>query len=346
MNRFDTSNFPKSEGNQVKLKDDRTIGYCEYGNSDGKYIIFFIPGIPGSRFFCPPSTKFHDLNIRLIVLERPGFGLSSSKDDRTLLDFSDDVQEVADLLNIRRYGIIGYSGGGPFALACLSKSPHRIFGAAIISSIAPRDESESKNFSKSMPTFFKFAWWCSANAQWLLRIALKSSYEGYLKNPVSQGREDFGHHCKEDVATYKTPEVEQLFLKSALEISSRKQFDNEFAEWQLFTSYWGFRLNEIKCPNVSVYHGKLDCGTTLEMGEFIHKSIANSRSKFVDGKGHLLIFDIWIEILQTLVSDAQSFESKGTITLEESEDGKEEIGTMKKEKKQKKSKKDKKKRTI
>jgi hypothetical protein len=59
----------------VKLNDGRNIGYGIFGRENSKNVILFIPGLPGTRRFCGPIE--HDVDIGVIVLERPGIGISS-----------------------------------------------------------------------------------------------------------------------------------------------------------------------------------------------------------------------------------------------------------------------------
>jgi pimeloyl-ACP methyl ester carboxylesterase len=51
-------------------------------------------------------------------LDRPGFGISDPKSNRTILDWADDVTEVVDFLKIEKFSVIGVSGGGAYAAAC------------------------------------------------------------------------------------------------------------------------------------------------------------------------------------------------------------------------------------
>ena len=73
----------------------------------------------------------------MIALDRPGIGHSVWKAGYHLLDWPDDVQEVAKQLRIERFGIIGVSGGGAYALANVYKIPHRLTACGVICSIAP-----------------------------------------------------------------------------------------------------------------------------------------------------------------------------------------------------------------
>ena len=109
----------------LKLKDGRTLGYIDLGNKDGKPLFHF-HGFPGSRL---EATILADRaivkNIRVICIDRPGMGLSDFKENRTLLDWPDDVVELADALEIDKFAVEGISGGGPYAAACAYKIPDR-----------------------------------------------------------------------------------------------------------------------------------------------------------------------------------------------------------------------------
>jgi hypothetical protein len=76
-------------------------------------------------------------------------------------------------------------------------------------------------------------------------------------------------------------------------------------------------IKDIKCPNVTIYHGELDRGTTIHMAKYIHENIANSKSRFFPDKGHLIYFEIWDEMIQTLIT-ASTSESENENKEEES----------------------------
>jgi len=293
---LDPKNFPKEEGEKVQLKDGRWLGYKEYGIRNGEHVILLFPGLPGSRLFYPGDPEH--CKSRILVLERPGFGLSSPLPNRNLLDWAEDVSQFLDLLQIKKFSIIGYSAGGPWALACLYKMPERIIGSAIISSLSP---TEAPNSNQGMPIIFKFAYWCAAHWHWMLRIAIHDVASHYLKNPVKTGRDEWKNYAKCDLDYYCShPEIEKLFLANALENYSRHAEDNELQEYVCFVSPWGFQLGDIKCKNITIYHGTADQGTTICMGRYIHQQIEGSRNVFVEGKGHLLFFEVWNEVIANL----------------------------------------------
>jgi pimeloyl-ACP methyl ester carboxylesterase len=55
--------------------------------------------------------------MRLLALERPGFGLSTPEPNRRILDWPIDVQSFAKGMQLDQIAVMGLSGGGPYAPA-------------------------------------------------------------------------------------------------------------------------------------------------------------------------------------------------------------------------------------
>src|SRR5205823_5661719 len=56
---------------------------------------------------------------------------------RRVADCAADTASVADAVGCSRFYTVGWSGGGPHALACAALLPDRILGAATIAGVAP-----------------------------------------------------------------------------------------------------------------------------------------------------------------------------------------------------------------
>ncbi|MBW3661716.1 MAG: alpha/beta hydrolase, partial [Actinobacteria bacterium] len=116
----------------VKLRVGRGIGAAHYGDPNGTPVFLF-HGFPGSRLEGMLADEpASEAGVHLIALDRPGFGLSDFAPRRTVSSWADDVAEVATILGIDRFGVIGVSGGGPFALACAARIPDRLLGVAFV----------------------------------------------------------------------------------------------------------------------------------------------------------------------------------------------------------------------
>ncbi|SRX94093.1 alpha/beta hydrolase [Jannaschia sp. CCS1] [Mycobacterium shimoidei] len=104
--------------------------------------LFCFHGDPGSRL-----DWDHPLNrpvvdgsgMRLIGIDRPGFGGSAHQAKRRYGDWPTDVLAVADALGVGRFGIVAYSAGGPYAIACALAFPQRLTFVGIVSGIGPAE---------------------------------------------------------------------------------------------------------------------------------------------------------------------------------------------------------------
>ena len=117
----------------IRLRDGRRLQSLEIGKSDGSPIFHF-HGNGSSRLeVLAVQAETEHLGVRLICLDRPGIGGSDERPGYRLLDWPDDVVEVADWMGIERFAVEGFSGGAPFAIACAYKIPHRLTACGLIS---------------------------------------------------------------------------------------------------------------------------------------------------------------------------------------------------------------------
>src|SRR5512136_1067134 len=134
--RFSLSQSTRS-GKTIRLRDGRRLGYVEFGDPAGKPIFHF-HGYPGSRL---EGRIIHAAAVkcgaRFIAVDRPGMGLSDFEPKRRILDWPDDVVELADFLNINQFAVEGASGGGPYSLACAYKVGDRLTHVATVSGVGP-----------------------------------------------------------------------------------------------------------------------------------------------------------------------------------------------------------------
>ena len=123
----------------VKLSDGRSLSFARFGDPSGKPVFYF-HGFPGSRFEAQSNHEaFLNAGIQILALDRPGIGHSTRKNKRKLLDWPDDVVEVAKILNLEKFSILGVSGGGPYALACARAIPGYLDKVTVACGLGPLD---------------------------------------------------------------------------------------------------------------------------------------------------------------------------------------------------------------
>ena len=258
----------------IRLQDGRHLSFAEFGKTAGKPIFHF-HGYPGSRLegkiTSPTASK---CGVRLIAADRPGMGLSDFKPKRTILDWPDDVAELADFLKIDRFAVEGMSGGGPYSVACAYKISDRLTSAGVLSGVGPHwDPGEPW----SKPSDMK-----SVEGFWL-------QFSTHMPEP--------DRRVIIDPPTLKllTEEVFEAFQKGA---------EGPAYERELYGKDWGFKPEDIS-PNVNVYlwHGELDVNVPISMGRSMAKAIPNCKAEFYAEEGHYsTALNNLEEIIRTLSS--------------------------------------------
>src|SRR5579863_97564 len=124
---------------EMSAPDGRRLAVDSWGATDGKPI-FLLHGTPGSRNGPKPrASVLYRLGVRLISYDRPGYGGSERQKGRKVADAAWDVLAIADSLGIKKFGVVGRSGGGPHALACAALLGDRVTAVAALVSAAPPD---------------------------------------------------------------------------------------------------------------------------------------------------------------------------------------------------------------
>ena len=124
---------------ELSLGDDRTLTYCLYGPDEGAPVLFHY-GTPGVRLLAPQAVHAAvRRGVRLLVLDRPGYGGSSRQRDRRVADVVACIARLADTLGWDRFATWGGSGGAPHALACAALLSDRVRRCASVVGPAPFD---------------------------------------------------------------------------------------------------------------------------------------------------------------------------------------------------------------
>ena len=279
----------------ITLPDGRILAYAEYGDLSGMPVFFF-HGIPGSRIFHPPDEITKKVGVRLICTDRPGSGLSTYQPKRRILDWPQDIAELADSLGLEKFHIAGHSGGGPYTLACAYALPGRVLGAAVLSGAGPADAGEAM---EKLTPLNRLAFSIGQYAPWpLWRLLVWYLYRMGHKNPAYLFERGAKDRAESDTEVLKGPGV--LELNYASQSEALRQGTRGFAlEARLVVCPWGIPLEEIRVP-VHVWHGTEDVDTPVAMGKAVAARIPNCQLTICPGEAHMLLYPHWEEILKSL----------------------------------------------
>ena len=277
---------------QVELQDGRMLGYAEYGHPDG-VPVFYFHGFPGSRLdysLVDSGDAAVKADARIIAADRPGYGLSDFKRGRTVLDWPNDVIELADALGIDRFAVLGISGGGPYAAACAFTVPGRLTVTGIVCGMGPSDAPGMKVGA---------SWTIPGQPSVLRRLILMLTSMGLRKNPdqfLSRSQETMS---EPDRQLLSQPEAAKAYINSLRE-AFRSGTSGSNRDAVLYARPWGFRLQDIT-TEVHLWHGEQDRNVPLSVGRYVADAIPGCNALFYEEEGHLTLPRNRIgEILNTL----------------------------------------------
>ena len=278
------------------LPDGRSLAWLELGDPSG-FPVFGFHGTPGSRLqLCVDDKPARAVGARVIVADRPGYGLSTYHHGRRLTDWPQDVASLADHLGVERFSVFGVSGGGPHAAACAGLLAGRVRAAAIVSGVGPIAEPGAEE--GMMPANQVFTRLARRSPSAVLPIFAAVSWLGrrwpdrairILENQVPAADRD----------VLRRPDVRAAF-RSDLVHSARTAGRAAAQDFGLFTKDWGFRLEDISVP-VHVWQGDQDVNVPPAHARAQARRIPGATLHEVAGQAHLLVVDHLQEILEPLV---------------------------------------------
>lgn len=276
---------PRSEG-CFFLPDGRRIGYAEYGDPTGPVVLWF-HGTPGGRRQFPIVGRraAEQLGVRVVLVERAGSGLSDPHCYDRIGDWAADIAHVADLLGAAKVGVVGLSGGGPFALACagMPAMAERVAAVAVLGGVTPAVGPDatcsgaielSRKFSPVMSAGRRpFA----AAVAGLLTPAIPLAHLAYrgLTSVMPDG----------DKRVFADPEIEAMFIDDIVHVADGR-FQALLDDARLFGRHWGFRLADIRVP-VRWWHGDADSIISLGDAQAAAEHLADVELTLMPDESHL-----------------------------------------------------------
>jgi pimeloyl-ACP methyl ester carboxylesterase len=271
----------------VALPGGRRLGYAEWGDPSGWPVLFF-HGTPASRLgleWAEESAVAH--GARILSIDRPGHGLSDPAPGRTLLDWSRDVVGFADALELGQFAVAGWSGGGPYVLACAYAISERLTGAAVLSGCGPLDTRAARRGSSDLDrTMLALSTRVPVLAGLLLRPAVMAARRT-PKLAVKSVEQDLSPR---DIETFRRlnpdPKAAMAFFLEAFRSGTAGVID----DYRVLASPWGFTPEQIEML-VHFWHGDEDRMVAISGARAVAERMPAADFNVVPGAGHLLLME-------------------------------------------------------
>jgi pimeloyl-ACP methyl ester carboxylesterase len=246
----------------------------DVGDEAGVPVVYLHGGGDSRLSRDPDDTLAAGLGVRLLAVDRCGPAVRS----RTLAGFAAELLALADDVGVERFAVVGWSAGGPHALAVAASAPERVTRVALVGSMPVPDGV------RLMPRPIRAA---VRVARVSPRLAVRGLERWGRMPPPPTGSDTA------DVA-YARGRIEAF--RGGGEWLAR--------ELAYLGRPWGFALADVQAP-VTLWWGDADVVTPPAIAHEYARRLPHAELRIVAGT-HQLLFQRWQEILADAARPVES----------------------------------------
>jgi pimeloyl-ACP methyl ester carboxylesterase len=291
--------MPPTQDVSVTTGDGRTLEVVVDGPEDG-FPFVFQTGTPSAAGSFPPVVEAAAARgLRTISYSRPGYGRSTPQIGRQVSDAPADVDAIVRAFGADRFVTLGWSGGGPHALACAALRPDNCTAAATLAGVAPYDadgldwmagmgEENVIEFSAALDGFD------SINA---LLESWAPTFATLTADAVAASFGDLMSEVDKKAVTGDFAEYLAATTRHAVSSGVAGWRDDDLA----FATPWGLDLARITVP-VSIWQGAQDQMVPYAHGRWLAAHVSGANAHLYEDHGHLSLLAEIDAIFDDLVS--------------------------------------------
>ena len=280
----------------VDLPDGTVVGLYEYGDPSGSPVFAF-HGTPS----CGAGFDWTDeparaRGQRVLAPDRPGIGKTGGPPLATVADYPARITALADALGIDRFAVLGYSGGGPFAVACAAELGDRVTATVIAAGMGQVGVwAEANDFAKTDRQFLDLA----VHHRHLSRFLLASSVFFAKRSPGSAVTSFAKELSESDRAVIEAQDgsaadTMRLFTR-AFQNGAKGVVD----DYRVIAKPWGVELGH--AGPLTIFQGDADTMVPLRHAEALAEALPDADLVVWPGEGHLGPVTHIDEILDALI---------------------------------------------
>lgn len=268
------------------LADGRTLSWYEHGDPSGAPCLFLPGSATSGRAGAALDAIAASRGVRLISVDRPGLGHSDPAGARRLVDWAGDAEQLADHLALARFGLLGHSAGGAYALAVAHRLPDRVTRTVIGAGSPPYHEDWTRAdglVSRSSRLYHGLALRAPRlfGALHLLSAPRSAKAVDRLVALAGRGSSPNAQFARDH------PDQTRAAIE-ALGDGCRQGAAGPTDDIAALARPWGFDLGEVPGP-VEWWHGDQDGNVSAAAGRQITARLPRVTPHFVAG-GHYALF--------------------------------------------------------
>ena len=264
----------------VTLPGGRRLAYEDAGPRDGVPVVF-CHGFPGCRLqrqVFISDAELHQTGVRMIAPDRPGQGGSDFQPGRRIEDWPDDVAHLVYQLGLPGLGVLGFSGGTPYALA-LAAANLPVTAVGIVSGDAP--PGQVPDAPPGLPA-------TAVTRPRLTRLALHGVRAAARIAPGFTTDRATALLAAPDRAVVTDPRLRHIFLQTVRE-ALRQGAAGPLLDLQLAGQAWTIRPPGAPIP-IHLWHGEADPDAPIAVAYHLAASLPGAQLHTYADDGHVSVF--------------------------------------------------------
>ncbi|NRB42062.1 MAG: alpha/beta hydrolase [Pseudomonadales bacterium] len=263
----------------IPANGNRIIAIRSYGPDNGTPMLLCHASM-SSRFERPLDLEFLDKHkLRLLVLDRAGYGLSDGPVYEKLTDIAVDIMAVLDFMQLDKIKLIGTVAGGGYALAFASLHPEAVDEVILLEAFAPNVLEHiipaAPKYYKTVPRVVRAF---PSLAQKIMQLTMHE-----LSNDWEKAYNNLKRFFNDsDRQVFDAHQVRSQAVKQATECS-RQGIKALARDIKLIHQPWPFELKRIYSVCYVVY-GNADPVASRYAASLLEE-LPNSRPIFREGEG-------------------------------------------------------------
>jgi pimeloyl-ACP methyl ester carboxylesterase len=271
----------------VSAPDGRRIGVAEFGSPDGPVVVL-LHRSPGSRLLDPDPTATSAAGVRLVCVDRPGYGATDPVAAPSRAAAADDLEAVVAALELDDVALVGWSGGGQFAVEAAARPGVRARSLTLLATPGP---------------YYEVPWAMPPELVELCdRVpddpaaglgAVKDAMAWFAQTPQAAA---LGDPSPADAAARERPGVADALVAMTIEAA------RQGAEGMAFDIVAGSLRDPFPAVDlpVDLFGGDADLNVGVEHLDWWAQRLSGARRHVLADTGHLLAVTHWAEILEAV----------------------------------------------
>ncbi len=280
----------------MDLPDGTVVGLYEYGDPSGSPVFAF-HGTPS----CGAGFDWTDgpaqaRGQRVLAPDRPGIGKSGGPPLSTVADYPERVAALADALGLDRFAVLGYSGGGPYAVACAAALGDRVTATAVVAGMGQMGVwAEANDFAKTDRQFLDLTTHHPHVARFLLASSAFFAKRG-PKAAMGSFLKELSESDREVVEAQNAPPAETMRLFTRAFQSGAKGVVDDY---RAIARPWGVEPGHT--GPLTIFQGDADTMVPRRHSDALAERLPDATVVIWPGEGHLGALNHIEEILDALV---------------------------------------------